>query len=43
MSVAPPQIRVGDPLRHESLSVFPLFSNPVGDVDYCLSELSLGR
>ena len=35
MSVALPEIRVGDPLRYESLSVFPLFSVPTGDVDYC--------
>ena len=41
MSVALPEIRVGDPLRHESLSVFPLFSNSVGEVDYRLSEPAL--
>ncbi len=23
-----PEVRVGDPIRHESLSVFPLFSTP---------------
>ena len=41
MSVALPEIRVGDPLRHESLSVFPLFSATIGDVDYRLSEPAL--
>ena len=41
MTVALPEIRVGDPLRHESLSVFPLFSNSVGEVDYRLSETAL--
>ena len=41
MSVALPQIRVGDPLRHESLSVFPLFSLATGEVDYRLSETAL--
>ena len=33
-----PDVRVGDPVRHESLAVFPLFSAPVGDVDYLLSD-----
>jgi hypothetical protein len=41
MSVGLPEIRVGDPLRHESLSVFPLFSNAIGEVDYRLSEVAL--
>ena len=41
MTVALPEIRIGDPLRHESLSVFPLFSNSVGVVDYRLSESAL--
>jgi hypothetical protein len=41
MTVALPKIRVGDPLRHESLSVFPLFSLATGDVDYILSEPAL--
>jgi hypothetical protein len=41
MSVGLPEIRVGDPLRHESLSVFPLFANPAGEVDYRLSETAL--
>lgn len=41
MSVALPRIRVGDPLRHESLSVFPLFADPTGDVEYRLSDGAL--
>jgi hypothetical protein len=41
MSVALPKIRVGDPLRHEALSVFPLFSQPTGEVDYNLSDVAL--
>ncbi len=41
MSIALPEIRVGDPLRHKSISVFPLFSNSVGEVDYRLAEPAL--
>ncbi len=41
MSVALPKLRVGDPLRHETLSVFPLFSNANGGVDYRLSDAAL--
>ena len=41
MSVALPKIRVGDPLRHESLAVFPLFSEPTGNVEYRLSDEAL--
>ena len=37
MSIVP-DVRVGDPIRHESLAVFPLFSTPDGDVDYLLSD-----
>jgi hypothetical protein len=33
-----PDVRVGDPIRHEALGVFPLFSTPDGDVDYLLSD-----
>ena len=33
-----PDVRVGDPIRHESLTVFPLFSPPEGGVDYLLSD-----
>lgn len=41
MSVGLPEIRVGDPLRHESLSVFPLFSDANSEVDYRLSDVAL--
>lgn len=41
MSVALPKLRVGDPLRHESLAVFPLFSEPTGNVEYRLSDEAL--
>jgi hypothetical protein len=41
MSVALPKIRVGDPLRHESLSIFPLFSETPGRVDYRLADDAL--
>ena len=43
MSVALPEIRVGDPVRHESLSVFPLFTDARGDVDYLMSDTALGN
>src|SRR4051812_13164428 len=33
-----PEVRVGDPARHESLTVFPLFSPPDGSIDYLLSD-----
>ena len=33
-----PGIRVGDPICHESLTVFPLFAEPHGQVDYLLSD-----
>ncbi|GAC1474738.1 MAG: hypothetical protein NVSMB9_25680 [Isosphaeraceae bacterium] len=33
-----PEIRVGDPIRHEGLTVFPLFSHIEGEVDYLLSD-----
>ncbi len=35
---AVPAIRIGDPVRHESLTVFPLYSEPRGHVDYLLSD-----
>jgi hypothetical protein len=41
MTVALPTLRVGDPLRHECLSVFPLFSEVNGGVDYRLSDAAL--
>ena len=33
-----PAIRIGDPIRHESLTVFPLFAEPHGKVEYLLSD-----
>src|SRR5271166_2435798 len=33
-----PGIRVGNPIRHESLTVFPLFAETNGQVDYLLSD-----
>ena len=33
-----PEVRVGDPMRHGALAVFPLFSPPDGRVEYVLSD-----
>lgn len=33
-----PGIRIGDPIRHKSLTVFPLFTQTNGPVDYLLSD-----
>jgi hypothetical protein len=33
-----PEARVGDPIRHEALTIFPLFTEGDGDVDYLLSD-----
>jgi len=33
-----PEIRVGEPIRHEALAVFPLFSPASGGVEYLLSD-----
>ena len=33
-----PEIRVGTPIRHESLTVVPLFAEPHGRVEYLLSD-----
>jgi hypothetical protein len=33
-----PGIRVGNPICHESLGVFPLFAEPMGQVEYLLSD-----
>jgi hypothetical protein len=41
MPVAVPKIRVGEPVRHQSLSVFPLFTESNGGVDYRLSDEAL--
>jgi hypothetical protein len=37
-----PDVRVGDPIRHESLAVFPLFSAADGQVEYLLSDEAIG-
>ena len=36
-----PEARVGEPIRHESLSVFPLFTPANGLVDYLLADEAL--
>ncbi|MFV1965666.1 MAG: ARPP-1 family domain-containing protein [Pirellulaceae bacterium] len=36
MIVALPKLRVGNPVRHEALSVFPLFTETSGSVEYRL-------
>ena len=41
MSVALPKLRVGDPIRHEALAVFPLFAEANGQVEYRLSDEAL--
>jgi hypothetical protein len=38
MSVTFPEIRVGQPLRYKSLSVFPLFTESNGNIDYLLAD-----
>jgi hypothetical protein len=38
MIAALPKLRVGDPIRHEALCVFPLFSESYGSVEYRLSD-----
>ena len=43
MFVKFPSMRVGDPVCHESLAVFPLFSKPARHVDYDLSGEAIGR
>ena len=41
MALKFPEIRVGEPLRHETLSVFPLFTKSTGGVEYRLSTEAL--
>jgi hypothetical protein len=36
-----PEVRIGDPVGHESLLVFPLFAPPTGGVDYLLADEAL--
>ena len=38
MALAFPDIRVGEPLRHEALTVFPLFTASAKSIDYRLSS-----
>lgn len=33
-----PEVRVGDPIRHEALTVFPLFSAPAESAEYFLAD-----
>ena len=40
--VAFPEIRIGDPVRYESLSVFPLFAGGESPVEYMLSDEGIG-
>ena len=40
--VAFPEIQVGDPVRHEALSVFPLFAGGESPVEYLLSDEGIG-
>ena len=42
MSLGIPEIRVGQPLRYQSLSVFPLFTHAPREVEYRLSDEALG-
>ena len=41
MSTAFPQILIGDPIRHERLSIFPLFTDPLPAVEYVLGAEAL--
>ncbi len=43
MAFALPKIRVGDPIRHEALSVFPLFADSQGEVEYLLADVALAE
>ena len=36
-----PELRIGDPLRHKALSVFPLFSESEGGIEYRLGSEAL--
>jgi len=40
--VAFPEVRVGEPVRYESLSVFPLFAGMESPVEYLLSDEGIG-
>ena len=38
MTIALPEFRVGEPVHHEGLSVFPLFTDSIGQVEYCVAD-----
>jgi hypothetical protein len=42
MAVAFPKVRVAEPLRFQSLAVFPLFSDRESPVQYLLSDEGIG-
>jgi hypothetical protein len=42
MSVGFPSVRVGEPVRHQALSVFPLFDGSQVPVEYLLSDEGIG-
>ena len=42
MSVGFPQVRVGQPVRYQTLSVFPLFDGSMTPVEYTLSDVGIG-
>ena len=42
MSVGFPHVRVGEPVRYQSLSVFPLFDGSKTPVEYLLSDEGIG-
>lgn len=42
MSTTFPEVRVGDPTRYHSLTVFPLFGPATSEVDYQLSDEAIG-
>ncbi len=41
MMVALPTFRIGEPVHHQGLSVFPLFSESIGQVEYRVAEEAL--
>ena len=42
MSVGFPHVKVGEPLRYQALSVFPLFDGVMSPVEYTLSNERIG-
>jgi len=41
MTIALPLLRIGEPVHHEGLSVFPLFTDSIGRVEYRMAEEAL--